>query len=112
MFRDVWPPYGVFTPRLLRLLVEWGYRPVMWTVVSHHRFQSIQATVEQVAQQACAGSLLVFHEGWVGPPVAQVIDQVVPRLQSAGFTLVTVDRMWQAKIAAASGAEAEQTGGG
>lgn len=31
--RDVRPPNGLFTPHTLNLLHQWGYRPVMWSVV-------------------------------------------------------------------------------
>jgi peptidoglycan/xylan/chitin deacetylase (PgdA/CDA1 family) len=31
--RDVRPPNGFFTPQILRLLEQWQFRPVMWSVV-------------------------------------------------------------------------------
>jgi peptidoglycan/xylan/chitin deacetylase (PgdA/CDA1 family) len=69
--RDVRPPYGVFTPRILRLLSQWQYRPVMWTIVPGHWLQPAAETVRQVVTQMRAGALLVLHEGQRhGPPVA------------------------------------------
>jgi peptidoglycan/xylan/chitin deacetylase (PgdA/CDA1 family) len=95
---DVRPPYGLFTPGILRLLVRWGYRPVMWSVVPHHRLQSLEATVAQITRYTTAGSILVLHEGWTGPPVAVVADRVIAQLKEIGFRFITIDQMWRVRL--------------
>jgi peptidoglycan/xylan/chitin deacetylase (PgdA/CDA1 family) len=100
---DVRPPYGVFTPGTLRLLANGGYRPVMWSVVPHHRMQSLEATVTQITRHTTAGSILVLHEGWTtGPPVAVVADRVITQLKELGFRFITIDQMWRVQSVAAN----------
>ncbi|HXV44978.1 MAG TPA: polysaccharide deacetylase family protein [Anaerolineae bacterium] len=94
---DVRPPYGLFTPGILRLLAKAGYRPVMWSVVPHHRMQSLEATVAQITRHTVAGSILVLHEGWTGPPVAVVADMVIEQVKERGFRLITIDQMWRVR---------------
>jgi peptidoglycan/xylan/chitin deacetylase (PgdA/CDA1 family) len=95
LVRDVRPPYGTFTPGTLRSLTMWGYRPVMWSVVPIHWLQPAEATVAQVMQQTCAGSLIVLHESLSGPPVAALADTIISALKTAQFRFITVDQMWR-----------------
>jgi peptidoglycan/xylan/chitin deacetylase (PgdA/CDA1 family) len=101
--RAVRPPYGLFTPAILRRLHRWGYRPVMWSLVPHHRMQSVTATLAEVSHQVGPGAILVLHEGWAGPPVATLAGLIITQLQEAGFKFVTIDQMWQAYFAAEDG---------
>jgi len=96
------PPFGLFTPGTLRQLVKWGYRPVMWSVVPHHRMQSLEATATQITRHTTAGSILVLHEGWSGPPVAVVADEVIEQLKERGFRFITIDQMWQVRSVTAN----------
>lgn len=98
---DVRPPYGLFRAGTLRLLDRWGYRPVMWSIVPHHRLQSLETTVIQITRHTTAGSILVLHEGWPGPPVALVADKVIEQLKELGFRFITIDQMWRAQTMAA-----------
>jgi peptidoglycan/xylan/chitin deacetylase (PgdA/CDA1 family) len=94
--RDVRPPYGVFTPRILNLLSQWQYRPVMWTVVPGHWLQSAAQTLQQVLAQTRAGTILVLHEGQRrGPLVAALADAILTRLRAAEWRYVTIDTLWQ-----------------
>ncbi len=94
--RDVRPPYGVFSPATLRQLAAWGYRPVMWSCVPLHWVQPAANSVRQVLRQTGPGALLVLHEGQpTGPPVAELADEIIARLQAAQFRFVTVDQLWQ-----------------
>ena len=94
-FRDVRPPYGVFTPATLKALRGWGYRPVMWSVVPLHWRQPARQTVREVVEQIHPGAILVLHESLPGPPVARLADEILPRLQEAGYEFVLVNDMWQ-----------------
>lgn len=96
--RDVRPPYGLFTPGILDRLIDWGYRPVLWSLVPFHWQQPAEVTLEQINRQAKAGSLLVLHEGLSGPPIAMLAGTIISRLKAANFRFVTVSQMWQAGI--------------
>ncbi len=96
-FRDVRPPYGLFTPATLARLAEWGYRPVMWTVVPPHWLQPTPVSLREVTGQVSNGCLLVLHEGLPGLPVASLADEILHRLKAAGFSFVTVDQMWRSR---------------
>ncbi|MCW5851560.1 MAG: polysaccharide deacetylase family protein [Anaerolineae bacterium] len=94
-YRDVRPPYGVFTPSTLKALCGWGYRPVMWSVVPLHWRQSARQTVREVVEQVHPGALIVLHESLPGPPVARLADEILPRLQDAGYEFVLVNDLWR-----------------
>jgi peptidoglycan/xylan/chitin deacetylase (PgdA/CDA1 family) len=95
--RDVRPPNGLFTPQTLHNLRQWGYRPVMWSVVPEDWVQpGIETVLQRVLSQTCNGSLIVLHDGFCGgEDVAETVDRLVPRLLDQGYQFVTVDQLWQ-----------------
>ncbi|MBD2020171.1 polysaccharide deacetylase family protein [Leptolyngbya sp. FACHB-36] len=95
--RDVRPPYGVFTPQTLKLLHQWRYRPVMWSVVPEDWVRPGVATVMQrVLQQVRNGSLIVLHDGYSGgADVAETTAQLVPCLLKQNYRFVSVSELWQ-----------------
>lgn len=93
-YRAVRPPYGMFTPLTLSALVNWGYRPVMWSVVPFHWRQPLQQSVNEALQQTRPGAILVLHESLAGPPVAVLTHEIVTQLKGEGYHFVTVDEMW------------------
>jgi peptidoglycan/xylan/chitin deacetylase (PgdA/CDA1 family) len=88
------PPYGLFLPSTIQMLVGWGYRPVMWSVAPFHWMQSAQATIRQVQRQVTNGSLLVLHEGLPGASVRAFTEPIIVKLKDAGFQFITIDQMW------------------
>ena len=99
-FQQVRPPFGWFTPALLRQLTAWDFRPVMWTVVPPHWLQTAQRTYADVQRETCACAILVLHESLPGPPIADLTDGVLTRLKDRGFAFTTIDAMWQAVMTA------------
>jgi peptidoglycan/xylan/chitin deacetylase (PgdA/CDA1 family) len=95
--RDVRPPNGLFTPHTLDLLHQWGYRPVMWSVVPEDWVRpGISVVVQRVLQQVENGSQIVLHDGACGgQDVAATVASLVPQLLSQGYEFVTVDTLWQ-----------------
>lgn len=95
--RDVRPPYGVFTPQILRNLNQWGYRPVMWSVVPEDWVRpGVRVATTRVLDQTQNGSLIVLHDGYCGgEDVAAIANEIIPRLLDQGYQFVTVDRLWQ-----------------
>lgn len=95
--RDVRPPNGLFTPQTLKLLHQWHYRPVMWSVVPEDWVRpGVSVVVQRVLQQVQNGSLIVLHDGACGgQDVAATTAQLVPALLRQGYQFVTVDTLWQ-----------------
>lgn len=93
-FNAVRPPFGHFTPATLKTLVAAGYLPVMWSLVPFHWLQSAEATVRQIRNGMGNGTILVLHEGLAGPPVADLVQMVLPSLLAEGYCFVTIHEMW------------------
>jgi len=101
LFRDVRPPYAVFLPQTLTLLHQWGYRPVMWSVVPEDWLHpGVLIATQRILKQVANGSLIVLHDGdYGGRDVAETAQQLIPQLQDYGYKLVTIDRLWHVKQA-------------
>jgi peptidoglycan/xylan/chitin deacetylase (PgdA/CDA1 family) len=94
--RDVRPPVGVFTPRTLDYLHQWGYRPVMWSVVPEDWVRpGIEVAVQRVLNQTRNGSLIVLHDGYYGgEDVVAIVDRLIPQLIDQGYDFVSVNDLW------------------
>jgi peptidoglycan/xylan/chitin deacetylase (PgdA/CDA1 family) len=95
--RDVRPPYGIFTPQTLQYLNQWGYRPVMWSVVPEDWARpGVDVATLRVLNQTQNGSLIVLHDGYTGgEDVAAIAEAIIPRLLEQGYQFVTIDHLWQ-----------------
>ncbi|MBW4555210.1 MAG: polysaccharide deacetylase family protein [Trichormus sp. ATA11-4-KO1] len=95
--RDVRPPNGLFTPKTLKLFLEWNYRPVMWSVVPEDWVRpGVAIVMQRVLQQVQNGSLIVLHDGICGgQDVAATIQVLIPQLLQQGYQFVTVNTLWQ-----------------
>lgn len=95
--RDVRPPNGLFTPQTLKLLQQWNYRTVMWSVVPEDWVRpGISVVVQRVLEQVENGSTIVLHDGACGgEDVATITALVVPQLLQQGYQFVTIDTLWQ-----------------
>ncbi|HBL13685.1 MAG TPA: chitooligosaccharide deacetylase NodB-like protein [Cyanobacteria bacterium UBA11162] len=95
--RDVRPPNGLFTPQTLSLLHQWGYRPVMWSVVPEDWVRpGVSVVVRRVLQQVENGSLIVLHDGYYGgQDIVQTTARLIPELLAQGYHFVTINELWQ-----------------
>ena len=92
--RDLRTPYGIFTSTTLALLALWGFRLVMWSCIPPHWMQPVAWSVRQVTESTLPGAVIVLHDGnGHGKRVAEIVDAVIPRIQSMGLGFVTVDEM-------------------
>lgn len=100
--RDVRPPNGLFTPKVLRQLHQEHYRVVMWSVVPEDWVRPGVAVVrERIMAQVHNGALIVLHDGYHGgEDVAQITADLIPRLLHKGYHFVTIDELWQTKLGA------------
>lgn len=97
MIWDVRPPNGLFTPQTLYRLHEWGYRPVMWSVVPEDWVRpGIAVVTRRVVQQTRNGSIIVLHDGeHGGADVAASTAQILSQLLEQGYQFLTIDQLWQ-----------------
>lgn len=95
--RDVRPPNGFFTPKTLKLLRQWHYRPVMWSVVPEDWVApEVDRVLQRICHQVHNGAIVVLHDGiFGGQQVAETVDRVIPLLKAQGYSFVTIDQMWQ-----------------
>jgi peptidoglycan/xylan/chitin deacetylase (PgdA/CDA1 family) len=93
---DVRPPNGLFTPQTLRLLNQWGYRPVMWSVIPEDWVHPGAAiVVQRVLDQVQNGSIIVLHDGcYGGRDVAETVDRLIPALLNQEYEFVTINQLW------------------
>jgi peptidoglycan/xylan/chitin deacetylase (PgdA/CDA1 family) len=92
--RDLRPPYGIFTSRTCSQLMEWGFRLVMWSCIPPHWMQPVGWSIRQVMEAVVPGAVIVLHDGHGhGKRVAEIVDAIVPKIQSLGFEFVTVEEM-------------------
>ncbi|KAM3094327.1 polysaccharide deacetylase family protein [Phormidesmis sp. 146-35] len=93
---DVRPPNGLFTPKTIRLLTEWGYRPVMWSVVPEDWVHpGVLTVVQRVLTQVQNGSVIVLHDGYFGGrDVAKTVDRLIPALREQGYQFATINDLW------------------
>lgn len=97
--RDVRPPNGLFVPGMLRKLRQWGYRPVMWTVVPEDWVNpGVEVCIQRVMAQTRPGAIIVLHDGlYGGENVAAIAQGVIARLKDRGYQFVTIDDYWQSR---------------
>ena len=97
---DVRPPNGLFTPKILKQLQQWHYRPVMWSVVPEDWVQPGIAIVrKRVLANVHNGALIVLHDGYYGgQDVAQITSTLIPQLRQQGYYFVTIKELWQQKF--------------
>jgi len=92
--RHVRPPYGFYTAKTLSLLMEWGYRLVLWDNMPLHFIQPVSWTIKQIEGNTSDGSIIVLHDGnGHGAKVSSIVDTIVPRLKAMKFTFITINDM-------------------
>jgi len=96
--RDLRPPYGAFTQKVLTQLTAWGYRLVLWNNIPPHWMQPVSWTISQILDQIHPGSILVLHDGHGhGTKVAQILDIIIPKLKTQGYGFVTIEQIRERK---------------
>lgn len=92
--RDLRPPYGMFNRKTLADLTEWGYRLVMWSSIPPHWMQPVSWSIRQIMESIVPGAVIVLHDGHGhGTRVSEIVNVIVPRIQSLGYEFVTVGEM-------------------
>ncbi len=111
MIKDLRPPYGAFNTRMRSRLTEWGYRLVMWSCIPPHWMQPVDWSIHQVIDAIIPGAVIVLHDGHGhGTRVVEIVDAIIPRVQSLGFEFVTVEEMQNQREQLTAYSERSQTG--
>lgn len=99
--RDVRPPNGLFTPRILRQLHRDRYRPVMWSIVPEDWVSPGNAIVlSRIERQLHNGALIVLHDGqFGGKQVTAITTDLLDLLKKRHLEPLTVQSLWQQKSA-------------
>jgi peptidoglycan/xylan/chitin deacetylase (PgdA/CDA1 family) len=86
------PPYGAYTPAVLRWLAELGTTTVLWDVdTSDWQRPGPDAIAEQALSGARNGSIVLFHDGGGDrSQTAAALPRILEGLLGRGFRLVTV----------------------
>ncbi len=98
--KDIRPPYGAFNARTLSHLTEWGYRLVMWNCMPPHWMQPVGWSIRQVMDAILPGAVIVLHDGHGhGTRVAEILEDILPRIKSQGYEFIKVEEMQDRRIA-------------
>ncbi|NJK62157.1 MAG: polysaccharide deacetylase family protein [Synechococcaceae cyanobacterium SM2_3_1] len=86
-YQLVRPPNGLFLPQTLVHLRQWGYQPVMWSIVPEDWLQPPpQEVIRRIRAQLFPGALIVLHDGvHGGSQVAETVSDLLPSLLAQGF---------------------------
>ena len=100
--RDVRPPNGLFTPRILRQLKRDRYRPVMWSIVPEDWVNpGHDLVLNRIEQQLHNGALIVLHDGYFGgKQVTKITGDLLNLLKQRNLQPLTIQELWQQKLAA------------
>lgn len=94
---SVRPPFGHLSQKIMLNLVQWGYRPVLCSIMPVHWMQPANLSIRQVVAQVEGGALIVLHEALNGPPVAELTDAILTRIADRGWEYVTIDALRRAE---------------
>ncbi len=88
------PGSAVVTPRIIRLMNENGYTPVVGTAYPIDLYTGVDLTVAQFLENVRPGAILVLHDG--GPSRqdnVEVLARLLPRLKEKGYRLTTLTEL-------------------
>ncbi|NJK35851.1 MAG: polysaccharide deacetylase family protein [Oscillatoriales cyanobacterium SM2_2_1] len=91
-FMALRPPNGIMTPRVMTWLKAWGFRVVMWSVVSEDwRSPGIDTVVRRSLEQVHPGAIIVLHDGMIGgQDVAAITAKLIPSLRDRGYDFTSL----------------------
>ncbi|MFB4160277.1 polysaccharide deacetylase family protein [Geomicrobium sp. JSM 1781026] len=94
------PPYGMILDSQMERLEQMGNYAVGWTV-DPNDWQEISAeeVTERVLADTTAGGVILLHDGVDEPSLTvnspEALNELIPRLQQAGFQFVTVAELFE-----------------
>ena len=87
-------PYGRTSETALRLLAEYGLRPIQWDVVAEGGGNNASIDLaRRVAGQVHPGSIILFHANLVPTGTFQLVRYVVRELEQQGYRFVSIGEL-------------------
>ncbi len=89
------PPYGEVDERVAAIAQKAGLVTILYDIASGDPDPGLSARriMRGIAQEAKAGSIIVFHMNRKGVHTAEVLPGIIDDLRKKGFTLVTVGEL-------------------
>lgn len=86
------PPYGNHSPRVDRVIAEFGMRVAMWDVDTNDwQLPGVDKLVSRILKGARDGGIILMHDGpRKREQTLAAVQRVVPQLQAQGYRLVTL----------------------
>ncbi len=93
------PPMGLFSPRILDIIEEAGYKTVVGDVYPRDpHLPGKEKICNRVLSRTENGSIIILHDGGNSGKVNRsqtlwAVDKFIPRLRERGFTFVTLSEL-------------------
>jgi len=88
------PGSAVMTPRIIRLMDENGYTPVLGSAYPVDLYTNVELTVTHFLDNVRPGAILVLHDGGAGrEDTVEVLARLLPRLKEKGYRLTTLTEL-------------------
>lgn len=91
------PPYGSYNDTIKEIAREYGQPIILWSVDTEDWLtKNADSTYNHVMANVSDGAIILFHD--IYEPSVEAAIRLIPALQEAGYQLVTVSEMGEAKI--------------
>lgn len=89
------PPYGNFSPRLIRICTQLKLQVVMWSLMSYDFDENVSdnTILKQVEAKVTGGDIIVFHDGHHNSRrTIRILEPTIKILKENGFKLSSIDK--------------------
>jgi len=89
------PPFGFFSPRLIKIGVELNLKMVLWSFMTYDfdKRISIKTMLKLIKQEVTAGEILVFHDGHINSArTIQILQPAIHIMTEKGLKLVSLSK--------------------
>ncbi|MGM0470670.1 MAG: polysaccharide deacetylase family protein [Bacillota bacterium] len=85
------PPYGEYNEQVVEVAADLGYKTILWTAdtIDWQR-PAPEVIIKRVVTKASNGGIVLMHPT---EPTAQALGEMIDRLESEGYQLVTVSEL-------------------
>jgi peptidoglycan/xylan/chitin deacetylase (PgdA/CDA1 family) len=89
------PPKGFYNVKIMQMLAEMGYQPVMWSLaIEHHEVPTPPMMVDRVLQKVQPGMIILGHDGRLNREnTVRALPGIISGLKARGYRFMTVDEM-------------------
>ncbi len=89
------PPFGVFSPRLIKVCSELNLKLVMWSLMTYDFDERLsdQSILKLISSQAKHGEIIVFHDGHVNSTrTAKILQAAIRMMKEKGLKLIFLSK--------------------